>query len=100
MLNQTVERLDGLPHDEVMKLDLSVRQARTRAKSAANIAVEKLENAKLKVLNAAFESKRHDLESATRDLGKDLAKLTDTVAFIGAAASAVGIISDIVSVIP
>jgi len=98
-LHRTVERLEAIPVDEVARLDLDARKARAHAMSDAFLAIEDLENAKLQVLNDDFESQREELHQATNRLAKDLEKLQDTVAFIGAAASAVGIVADVVSLI-
>ena len=50
-------------------------------------------------LNASFESRRPELARAPSHLADDLDNRQDTVAFIAAGASAVGIIADLVSVI-
>ena len=99
VLLRTIERLDSVPPAEVARLSLDDRKARAHAQSDAFLAIEDLENAKLKTLNDAFEAKRPQLEQATVGLANDLARLQDTVAFIGAAASAIGIIADVAALI-
>lgn len=99
VVSDVIERLKRMTADDVAALALADRQARAHALSDARLAIEDLENAKLVVLNAAFESRRPELARATSQLADDLSRLQDTVAFIAAAASAVGIIADIVSVV-
>jgi hypothetical protein len=98
-LRRTVARLKAMPADGVAALPLVERQARARTLSNANLAIEDLENAKLAVLNDAFEARRPELALATSQLAGALAQLQDVVAFIGAAAAAVGIIADVASVL-
>jgi len=99
VVSGAVERLKAMSADDVAALALADRQARAHALSDARLAIEDLENAKLAALNDAFESRRGELTRATSRLADDLNRLQDTVAFIGAAASAIGIIADIVSVV-
>lgn len=99
VLLQTIERLDAMPPTEVARLSLDDRRKRAHAQSDAFLAIEDLENAKLKTLNDAFEAKRPQLEQATARLADDLARLQDIVAFIQVAASAIGIIADVAALI-
>jgi hypothetical protein len=99
VLKQAVARLAAMPSGDVAALALAERQSRARTLCDANLAIEDLENAKLVVLNDAFESRRPDLARATSGLADDLSRLQDAVAFIGAAAAAVGIVADVVAVI-
>jgi hypothetical protein len=99
VIQKTLDRLQNMTPEAVAALTLDARKARAHAQSDAFLAIEDLENARLQVLNAEFESRRPSLKWATGKLEDDLNKLQDTVEFINAAASAIGIVTDIVSVI-
>jgi hypothetical protein len=90
-------RLQSVPAAEVAALDLDARRRRAHALADAFLAIEELENAKLRALNEAFESRREELHAATRRLAGDLARIEGTVAFIDAAASAIGIVANVLS---
>ena len=98
VLSKVVARLTAMSQTQVSALALADRQARARAISNAGLAIEDLENAKLAALNEAFEARRPELARATSKLAGDLAQLQDVVAFIGAAAAAVGIVADIAAI--
>lgn len=95
----TANRLERVPPPEVAQLDLDARRRRAHALSDAFLAIEELENAKLRVLNEAFESRREELHAATRRLADDLSRIEGTVAFIDAAASAIGIVANVLSLV-
>ena len=99
VIQKTLQRIQDMKPEDVAALPLETRKARAHAQSDAFLAIEDLENAKLEALNDEFESRRPGLKWATGKLEEDLNKLKDTVEFITAAAGAIGIVTDIVSVI-
>jgi hypothetical protein len=99
VLRRAIDTLESMPRERVSALQEAERRARVHAISDAFLAIDDLENAKLQALNAAFEERRPQLHAATRALGQQLDELQDAVAIIGAAAAAVGIVADVISVL-
>jgi hypothetical protein len=85
------EELDALPPEK--------QREWSRALQKLSVAITKLETTDLQNLHAEFLAREPQLQAVTAQLDQDLAQLTDAVAIIAAASTAMKTVTEIVALL-
>ncbi len=92
-------QLKAIDDDELDKLPPEKQREWSRALQKLSVAIAKLETADLQKLDAEFLAREPQLRAVTAQLDGDLAHLTDAVALIAAASTALKTVTEIVSLL-